>query len=64
MRSFSFSESMQRALLRERISLVESRTMIKNRIHTLLDKYEIQPTYTDIFGKRGREWLRSLNLLW
>jgi len=53
---------MQRALLRERISLVESRTMIKNRIHALLDKYEIQPTYTDIFGRRGREWLRSLNL--
>jgi transposase len=53
---------MQRALLRERISLVESRTMIKNRIHALLDKYEIQPTYTDLFGKHGREWLRSLNL--
>jgi len=53
---------MQRALLRERISLVESRTMIKNRIHALLDKYEIQPTYTDMFGKKGREWLRSLNL--
>lgn len=32
----------QRAL-RERISLVESRTMIKNRIHALLDKYEVQP---------------------
>jgi transposase len=53
---------MQRALLRERISLVESRTMIKNRIHNLLDKYEIQPTYTDMFGKRGREWLRTLQL--
>jgi len=36
--------------------------MIKNRIHALLDKYEIQPTYTDIFGKKGREWLRSLSL--
>jgi len=53
---------MQRALLRERISLVESRTIIKNQIHALLDKYEIQPTYTDMFGKHGREWLRSLNL--
>ena len=54
---------MQRALLRERISLVESRTMIKNHVHALLDKYEIQSMYTDLFGKRGREWLRSLNLL-
>jgi len=36
--------------------------MIKSRIHDPLDKYEIQPTYTDIFGKRGREWLRSLKL--
>jgi transposase len=53
---------MQRALLRERISIVESRTMIKNRIHSLLDKYEIQPTHTDIFAKRGREWLRTLQL--
>ena len=42
--------------------LVESRTMIKNHIHALLDGYEIQPTCTDIFGKQGREWLRNLNL--
>jgi len=52
----------QRALLRERISLVESRTMIKNRIHNLLDKYEIQPGYTDLFGKKGIESLRNLKL--
>jgi len=43
---------MQRALLRERINLVESRTMIKNRIHALLDKYEVQPGYTDLFGRK------------
>jgi transposase len=53
---------MQRALLRERISLVESRTMIKNHIHALLDKYEIHCAYTDLFGKKGREWLRSVDL--
>jgi transposase len=53
---------MQRTLLRERISLVESRTMIKNRIHSLLDKYEIQPAYTDLFGKKSLEWLRTLQL--
>lgn len=53
---------MQRALLRERISLVESRTMIKNRIHALLDKYEIQSRYTDLFGKKGMKRLKNLNL--
>jgi len=53
---------MQRALLRERISLVESRTMIKNQIHALLDKYELTSSYTDLFGKKGMEWLRSLSL--
>jgi hypothetical protein len=37
--------------------------MIKNHIHALLDRYKIQPACTDIFGKRGREWLRNLNLL-
>ena len=52
----------QRTLLRERISLAESRTMIKNRIHALLDKYEIQPEYTDLFGKKGMEWIRNLKL--
>jgi hypothetical protein len=29
--------------------------MIKNRIRALLGEYEIQPTYTAIFGKQGRE---------
>jgi len=36
--------------------------MIKNRIHALLDKYEVQPSYTDLFGKKGREWIRTINL--
>jgi transposase len=53
---------MQRALLRERISLVESRTIIKNQIHALLDKYEFTSSYTDLFGKKGLEWLKNLNL--
>jgi transposase len=53
----------QRTLLRERISLVESRTIIKNQIHALLDKYEVaRPDITDLFGKKGTEWLRTLNL--
>jgi transposase len=53
----------QRTLLRERINLVESRTMLKNQIHALLDKYELTHTFTDLFSKKGLEWLINLNLL-
>jgi len=52
----------QRALLRQRRSLVEDTVAIKNRIHNLLDKYNLQPKYSDLFGKQGREWLRNLQL--
>jgi transposase len=38
------------------------RVEVKNRIHNLLDKYDLQPRYSDIFGKQGREWLRGLQL--
>lgn len=52
----------QRALLRQRRSLVEDTVAVKNRIHNLLDKYDLKPEYTDLFGKKGLEWLRSLQL--
>ena len=35
---------------------------MKNRIHTLLDKYWLEPEYSDLFGKRGLEWLRNPKL--
>jgi transposase len=52
----------QRALLRQRRSLVEDTVSIKNRIHNQLDKYELKAEFSDIFGKQGREWLRTLQL--
>jgi transposase len=52
----------RRALLRHRASIVKTRTEIKNRIHNLLDKYDLQAQCTDLFGKKGLEWLRSLQL--
>jgi transposase len=52
----------RRALLRHRSSLVKTRTELKNRIHNLLDKYDLQPEYTDLFGNKGMEWLRNLQL--
>ncbi len=52
----------QRALLRQRRSLVEDTVAVKNRIHNQLDKYDLKPEYSDLFGKQGREWLASLQL--
>lgn len=52
----------QRALLRQRRAFVEDTVTIKNRIHNQLDKYDLKPEFSDIFGKQGREWLRNLQL--
>jgi transposase len=52
----------QRALLRQRRAFVEDTVTIKNRIHNQLDKYGLKPEFSDIFGKQGREWLRTLQL--
>jgi transposase len=52
----------RRALIRHRASLMQMRVEVKNRIHALLDKHELSYKYTDLFGKQGLEWLRSLQL--
>ncbi len=52
----------RRALLRHRASIVKTRTQIKNPIHNLLDKYNLKPTCTDLFGRKGVEWLLNLQL--
>lgn len=51
-----------RALLRQRASMVKTRTMIKNRVHSHLDRYEYTSSWSDIFGYGGMEWLRGLEL--
>jgi transposase len=52
-----------RELLRQRTNYVRDRTRMKNRVHTLLDKHYLQlPAVSDLFGKRGREWLRVVEL--
>lgn len=53
-----------RLALRERMFFVRLRTMTKNRIHTLFDRYpeevkKLKPQ-TDLFGKRGREQLKMI----
>lgn len=46
-----------RELLRYHMSLVKIRSSVKNRIHALLAKNNIQHNFTDLFGKAGTEFL-------
>ena len=50
---------MQRQLLRYRASLVRIQTRIKNKIHAILAKNNITHNFSDLFGKQGKEFLRS-----
>ena len=47
----------QREMLRLRMSLVESRSQLKNRIHGTLLRYNVQLGATDAYGVQGREEL-------
>jgi transposase len=52
----------QRELPRTRMVLGASRTRLKNRIHSILDKYGLQDRFegiSDIFGQKGRKILRD-----
>ncbi len=50
----------RRDLPRTRMVFVRQRTQLKNRIHATLAKYALTiPDVSDLFGKRGREWLRA-----
>ena len=49
-----------RALVRHRLAIVKIRTMVKNKIHSLIDKNGLAPEYSDLFGRAGREWLRTV----
>ena len=55
-----------RNLLRERIFFVRMRTMAKNRITTIFDRYPEQvqkfKAQTDLFGKKGRHQLEKIEL--
>jgi transposase len=51
-----------RDLLRYRISLVHLRSGVKNRVHALLTRLGIYHSFSDLFGKRGRSFLSSLEL--
>lgn len=53
----------QRNLLRQRAWLVQQRSRIKNRIHSILDRNHVElPIVSDLFGKGGKAWMRALQL--
>jgi transposase len=56
----------QRRKLRQRMFLVGVATMVKNRIHTLIDRHpELSRqagSWSDLFGKAGRTWLAQVEL--
>jgi transposase len=51
-------------VLRQRVFWVRSRTMIRNRVHTLVERQRglSVPVLRDLFGKRGMDWLKGLEL--
>lgn len=55
-----------RVALRERMFFVKLRTMVKNRIHVIFDRYPEEArkfkAQTDLFGKAGREILRQVKV--
>lgn len=53
-----------RELTRQHIRLVQIRTKIKNQFHSLLTRLNLRPTerMTDIFGLKGRNWLKQMQL--
>ena len=53
---------LSRELLRYRASLVNIQTRVKNKIHMVLAKNNLNNEYSDLFGKAGMAFLRSLPL--
>ena len=49
-------------LVRQRINYVELRTRIKNKIHSVLFKTNIQHDFSSLYGKAGMEFLRTVKL--
>lgn len=52
----------QRQITRHRASLGRLKGNIKNRVHAILIKNGINHEFSDVFGKEGTEYLKSLDL--
>ena len=49
-------------LLRHRLRLVKTRTEVRNRIHSLLDKHDLRIPYKTKFSKKSVAWLQEQSL--
>lgn len=49
-----------RQLVRTRLDLVTERTVLKNKVHALLAKYEYHCPVSHIFSNKGTEWLKTI----
>lgn len=52
----------ERNIVRHRLSLIQIRTQIKNKIHAILIRHGINYEFSDAFGKAGIEYLYSIDL--
>ena len=50
----------QRELLRYRMSLVQTQTAFKNRMHAILHRHGVLHAFADLFGTAGRRFLQQL----
>ena len=52
----------RRQQVRLRATLVRQRTRLKNQVHAVLHQQGLRSPATDLFGKRGRRWLKEVKL--
>lgn len=52
----------RRQQVRLRISLGQQRAALKNQVHAILHQHGLRPPMSDVFGKKGRAWLREAEL--
>jgi len=52
----------RRQQVRLRATLVRKRTRLKNQVHAVLHQQGLRAPVTDLFGRRGRQWLDTVKL--
>lgn len=52
----------ERSITRHRASLVRMRTQIKNKIHAILRRHGVQYEFSDLFGRSGIEFLKTIDI--
>jgi len=51
-----------RALLAHRRQLIKNRTMLKNRLQSILHRHQLLPPEGELFGAKNREWWTALKV--